>query len=97
MQRRAVAVTALALLLGVAGCRGCLPCPTQSGHAVSAKRRKQRIESSLTLVPYRVLKTVLRGSKVTPPPPEFVALLVQIEALEVQSRRSSGRPRRSSW
>ena len=90
IKRRAVLVTGLALplTLGMAGCRGCLPLSDAEKARREREAAQQRIESSLTLVPYRVLKTVLRGSKVTPPPPEFVALLAQIEALEVQKPQS---------
>lgn len=83
IKRRAVLASALVLPLGLGGCRSCLPRSDAERARQERQEVEQRIESSLTLVPYRVLKTVLRASKVTPPPPELVELIAQVEALEL--------------
>lgn len=83
MKRRAVLASALVLPLGLGGCRSCLPRSDAERAREEREAAGQRLESSLTLVPYRGLKTVLRASKVTPPPPELGELIAQVAALEV--------------
>lgn len=82
IKRRAVLASALVLPLGLGGCRSCLPRSDAERAQTEREAARARLESSLTLVPYRVLKTVLRASKLTPPPPELVELIAQVEALE---------------
>lgn len=79
-----MAIGAAPWALSLGGCRSCLPRSDAERAREEREEAKQRIESSLTLVPYRLLKTVLRARNVTPPPPEFAELAKQVEALQFQ-------------
>lgn len=72
------ALALLLLTLGstlLAGCRACLP---QSDAARAAEERKEvhkQLNSSLLVLPYRGIKTVIRASAIEPPPPQIAEVI----------------------
>ena len=84
--------TTLLLLIGatfLSGCRSCLPRSDAERAKEEREEVHQQLNSSLLVLPYRGLKTVLRASALTPPPPqitEVVQILNQVSA-ELQVER----------
>lgn len=81
MQLSLVRCTKLALLVSLVallllpGCRACLPMSDAERAAKEREEVHRQLNSSLLVLPYRGMKTVVRASAVTPPPAQIAEVI----------------------
>ncbi len=80
-------VTLLLLVIGptfLAGCRSCLPRSDAERAKEEREEVHQQLNSSLLVLPYRGLKTVLRASSLTPPPPQIAQVVTTLDQVSAE-------------